>query len=82
MAVAIFTGGIQVNQFRNNASMNQGKNVENGWDYISKTNIVIGQIAGNANFIPSGGNLLIDPDLIDNNLPNAGGQSPNSGGNA
>ncbi len=83
MAVCIFNGFIQVNQLRNNASLNEGKNVANGWGYYSKTNISVGQIAGNINFIPSAGNLLNDCDIVDTNIPNAGGQSPiTASGNA
>ncbi|MCL6635131.1 MAG: hypothetical protein K6T29_05105 [Peptococcaceae bacterium] len=82
MAVAIFNGVIQVNQFRGNSPLNQGKNVENGWEHIAKGNFIVAQIAGNLNLNPSVANILLDPDLIDNNLPNVGGQSPNIGGNA
>ena len=81
MAVSIITGVLQVNQIRNNATLNQGKIVANAWGYTQKTNTVA-QIAGNLNFIPSGAVILSDPDLLDTNIPNAGGQSPTTGGNA
>lgn len=80
MAVSIITGVIQVNEFRNNSIMSQGKGVANGWSYVNKMNLAVGQVAGNMNLIPSGVNLIIDPDLFDANLPNSGGQSPPIGG--
>lgn len=66
MAVAIVNGIIQINQFRTNATMSQGKNVIDNWTLNGKTNIVIGQIAGNFNFFPTGANILNDPSVVDN----------------
>lgn len=82
MAVSIITGVIQVNQFYNNANMVQGKAALNAWDFVSKINLTFGQISGNLNLIPSGLNVLSDPDLIETNIPNNGGQSPVIGNNA
>lgn len=81
MAVSIITGVVQVNELRNNANLSQGKFVANGWAINSKTNI-IDEIAGNLNILPVGAVILSDPDLLDTNMPNAGGQSPTTGGNA
>ncbi|KKM11558.1 hypothetical protein SY88_07595 [Clostridiales bacterium PH28_bin88] len=66
MAVAIFNGIIRINQFRTNANMSQGKNVIDNWTLNGKTNIVIGQIAGNFNLFPAGANILNDPSVVDN----------------
>lgn len=82
MAVSILTGVIQINQLQNNANMSQGKAVANGWAITSKVNLTSGQVAGNLNLIPAGANILIDPDLLEMNIPNNGGQSPTTGGNA
>lgn len=79
MAVAVYNGFFSVNQFRNNANMNQGKNVLNGYAYFAKANFAIGQIAGNFNLIPTAANILNDPDAVDNVMPNAAGQSPIGG---
>lgn len=66
MAVAIFNGGIiQVNSLHNNSFMSQGKNVANGWSYIAKTNSSVGHISGNLNRVPSGVNIITDPDILD-----------------
>ncbi|AGL02360.1 hypothetical protein [Desulfoscipio gibsoniae] len=66
MAVTIFNGGIiKVNSLRNNSFMSQGKNVTNGWSFIAKSNHSVGQISGNLNWVPSGSNIINDPDLID-----------------
>ena len=66
MAVAIINGGIiEVNSLTNNAFMNQGKNVSNGWTFIAKTNFSIGQINGNLNWVPSVSNIISDPDFLD-----------------
>lgn len=81
MMVSVVNGAIQINQIRNNSLFNQGKLVANSWAYYNKSNMSVGQIAGNLNVITSGLNILCDPDAIDNNLPNAGGQSPTVGGN-
>lgn len=70
MAVAIFNGIIRVNQFRTNANLSQGKNVINDWTLNGKTNISIGQIAGNFNVFPVGANILNDPDINDNPIWN------------
>ncbi|OPY58283.1 MAG: hypothetical protein A4E55_01010 [Pelotomaculum sp. PtaU1.Bin035] len=82
MAVSIINGAIQVNEYRNNANINQGKTVANAWSFWSKGNTSIGPIAGNLNLITSGANIIFDNDLFDMNIPNAGGQSPVIGGNA
>jgi hypothetical protein len=81
VAVSIITGALQVNQLRNNANLSQGKFVANAWSIFGKAN-TIAQIAGNLNFIPSGAVILSDSDLLDTNIPNAGGQSPVVGGNS
>jgi hypothetical protein len=81
VAVSIITGVLQVNQLRNNANLSQGKFVANAWSIFGKTN-VFDQIAGNLNIVPTGAVILGDSDLIDTNIPNAGGQSPVVGGNA
>ncbi|MCG8402677.1 MAG: hypothetical protein MJA84_13975 [Firmicutes bacterium] len=66
MAVAIINGGIiKVNSLSNNSFMNQGKNVANGWTFIAKTNFSIGLIGGNLNWVPSGVNIISDPDFKD-----------------
>lgn len=82
MAVSILTGAIQINSLRNNANVYQGKTVANAWSHTSKTNFVFGQIDGNFNLTPTGVNILNDSDLLDTNIPNNGGQSPVTGGNA
>ncbi|MDF9407987.1 hypothetical protein L7E55_06375 [Pelotomaculum isophthalicicum JI] len=82
MAVSILNGAIQVNEFRNNANLNQGKAVANAWSFWSKANTSVGPVPGNLNLITSGANIIIDNDLFDMNVPNAGGQSPVTGGNA
>lgn len=66
MAVAIFNGIIRINQFRTNSTMSQGKNVTDNWTLNGKTNITIGQIAGNFNLFPAGANILNDVDFSDN----------------
>jgi len=82
VAVSILTGAIQINSLRNNANVYQGKTVANAWSITSKTNFAFGQLNGNFNLIPAGVNILNDSDLLDTNIPNAGGQSPTAGGNA
>ncbi len=65
MAVAVISGFTWVNQFRNNANMFQGKGVSNSWTYNTKTNLSVGQVAGNLNVFPTGVNIINDPDLFD-----------------
>jgi len=65
MAVVINTGFVQVNQLRNNANFVQGKGAFNSWTYNTKANIMIGQVAGNANIFPTGVNVLNDMDALD-----------------
>ncbi|MDN5344957.1 MAG: hypothetical protein PWQ18_1070 [Clostridia bacterium] len=72
MAVAIFNGIIRVNQFRTNASMSQGKCVSDAWTMNSKSNITLGQVAGNLNVFPTGVNILNDPDLVDSTIVDSG----------
>lgn len=83
MAVAIFNAGIiQVDTFRNNAFFNQGKNVSNGWSYIAKTNLSVGEISGKLNWVPSGANIINDPDLRDGpTSATIGSNSPTAGSN-
>lgn len=66
MAVSIFNGGIiRVNSLSNNSFMSQGKNVTNGWSFVGKSNFSVGHISGNLNLVPSGSNIINDPDLKD-----------------
>lgn len=81
MAVALWVGFIQVNEIRNNSSLNQGKQVQNAWTLYTKGNDNIAQVNGNFNLVPSGVNIVNDCDLLDMNQPNAGGQSPVVGNN-
>jgi len=81
MAVILWVGFMQVTELRNNASLNQGKQVQNGWTMFTKANDNIAQVNGNFNIVPSAVNILCDPDFIDLNQPNAGGQSPVVGNN-
>jgi len=80
MAVGILNGCIKVNSIRNNSHLNQGKSVANGWSITEKTNFMIGQIAGNLNLIPSGVNILSDPDLDDSPEVNTIASSTPTGG--
>jgi hypothetical protein len=70
MAVLITNGVIQINQFRTNALMNQGKTSTNSWIINTKSNIVLGQVAGNFNVFSTGANILSDPEVIDNPIIN------------
>lgn len=79
MDVVIYCGGIQVNAVRNNSSLNQGNNVANAWSYYAKANISVGQVTGNRNIIPTAASIIYDPDIIDNAMTNAGGNSPVQG---
>ncbi len=81
MAVWVWVGAIQIGEIRNNSSLNQGKQVQNAWTLFTKGNDNIAQVNGNFNLVPSGVNIVNDCDLIDFNLPNAGGQSPALGSN-
>lgn len=78
--VNVTTGAVQINQLNTNSNFNQGDLVANGSSIFSKTNAMITQIGGNFNMITSGINFVFDPDALDYNLPNAGGQSPPMGG--
>ena len=79
MEIVIYNGGIQINTVRNNGAVNQGKSVVNGWEYYTKANYCIGQVAGNFNMIPIANNFLNDADLIDSDFHNAGAFSPVGG---
>jgi len=70
---------IQINELRNNAIFAQGKTVANAWALVGKTNIVIGQIAGNLNVFPACANLMSDTDVAEMFMPNQGAFSPTSG---
>lgn len=72
MAVAIINGVIRINQFRTNAGMGQGKNVFEPWTMNTKSNLALGQVAGNLNFFASGANIINDPDLVDNPIVDNG----------
>ncbi|MGI9862051.1 hypothetical protein SDD30_11800 [Moorella naiadis] len=72
MAVAIINGVIQVVQFRTNAAMSQGKCVSDAWTLNTKSNITLGQVNGLFNFLPTGANILYDPDFIDSNIIDGG----------
>ncbi len=65
MAVLIINQVTQVNQFRNNANMFQGKGVADGYTLNTKGNFSVGQIAGNFNTFFVGANVIIDPDITD-----------------
>jgi hypothetical protein len=81
MAVGIWIGAIQTGEFRNNAALAQGKQVQNGWTQYAKTNDNLGQVNGNFNLVPSGINIINDISFIEMFFPNAGGQSPVLGNN-
>ncbi len=65
MAVLIINQVTQVNQFRNNANMFQGKGVANGYTLNTKGNFSVGQIAGNFNAFFIGANVIFDSDITD-----------------
>jgi len=71
MAVLIVNGITQVNQFRTNANMFQGKGVANGWTMNAKSNFGIGQVAGNFNSFITGTIITNDPDLVDTPIADA-----------
>ncbi len=79
MAVLFSNGIIQINELRNDAVFSQGKTVADGWSFIGKTNIAVGQVPGNFNVFPAGVNFLLDSDLSDMLVPNAGVLSPTVG---
>lgn len=81
MAVGIWVGAIQIAEIRNNANLMQGKQVQNAWSMIAKSNFAIGQVNGNFDIVPSGVDIVNDCDVIDMNIPNAAGQSPVLGNN-
>ncbi|GAF26156.1 hypothetical protein [Neomoorella thermoacetica] len=72
MAVAVITGIIRINQFRTNAGMGQGKNVFEPLTMNTKSNMALGQVAGNLNFFSTGANIINDPDIIDNPIVDNG----------
>jgi hypothetical protein len=81
MAAWVWVGAIQVGEFRNNAGLAQGKQVQNGWTQYAKTNDNLGQVNGNFDLVPSGVNIINDFNFIEMFFPNANGQSPVLGNN-
>jgi hypothetical protein len=81
MAVGVWIGVLQVTEFRNNATMAQGKQVQNGWSQYAKTNDNLGQVNGNFDLVPVGVNILNNFNFIENFFPNSSGQSPVLGNN-
>lgn len=79
MAVAILNGFVQVNVIRDNGAVSQGKNANNAWGIFTKTNYSLSQTGGNLNLLTVVSNIIFDPDVIDNAMTNAGGNSPVAG---
>ncbi len=79
MAVFVINGAVQIIQIRNNSFFNQGKTIADGQGYYAKVNLSAGQVAGIANFFPSGVNIISDSDIMDIPMPNAGALSPSAG---
>jgi hypothetical protein len=81
MAVGVWVGVIQVGEFRNNAGLAQGKQVQNAWTQYAKTNDNLGQVNGNFDVVTSAVNIVNNCDFIEMFFPNPGGQSPVLGNN-
>jgi hypothetical protein len=81
MAVGVWVGVIQVGEFRNNAGLLQGKQVQNGWAQYAKTNDNLGQVDGNLDVVTSGVNIVNNFNFIEMFFPNSGMLSPPVGNN-
>jgi hypothetical protein len=81
MAVGVWVGVIQVGEFRNNAGLLQGKQVQNGWTQYAKTNDNLGQVDGNLDVVTSGVNIVNNFNFIEMFFPNPGALSPVVGNN-
>jgi len=68
VAVSIYNGFTWVNDIRSNGNMLMGKGSSNSWTYNSKTNLVVGQIAGNYNVFSTGVNIIYDQDIFDTDI--------------
>lgn len=65
MKTEIFLGKVQLTTVQNNAVILYGDNTLNGWRTRSKTNVALGRISGDCNFVASRLNSLNDSDIID-----------------
>ena len=65
MKTEIFLGKVQLTTVQNNAVVLYGDNTLNGWRTRSKTNVALGRISGDCNFVASRLNALNGSDIID-----------------